>query len=1088
MSKLTEEEMSRAVSSLLAPFPAPVRDSAGQRPAASRFVELQQRISSAFLADPKLLYGIAAETVSRRQQDTTALQTQLTELRGNLRAALRSVLPLTDLGPLQQTVNAALDLSSQPGPVRSESEAYLRFQSQSQAHLQRTLPSLMSKGALTPAPGEARMAAATGWLAFKEGWADLKTSLTLLADIRGSYTSAKLPSASGEQVKKRVYWDLVKLRDHLQEVTPEERTHTLKADTLRILGARAALQSMGDLPEPRRYYALKGPLTFSSDADHPAALAQTYLLPAPYEINQAGSVEVTIGDLPTATLQVATSGLPSLEGTAREVYTGAATVTASAGPYTFGSGTKQLQLFGRTSTSSLVDLSFSFSEAAGVSAASAALEAQTQLELLGLDSEFSATDFGGSLRISTLLGGLLYLGSGGANTALGLTPSGGLTVTDASSVDILSANAGNYTVTAAVDDTVVLFLRNPQNQALVTVTATLAAGLNLTSTVAATIQSAIRAVGLEASYSSTVSSSRVRLQSLTAGAAYEIQIGTGNANGLLGFTPGSYVGTDDTTELPVYLDGSLTSTVVLSAGTYSARTLAEEMSGQLGASWRVLASGAYTRQNLSISFIGAGSSTSRIKVTGPGLATLLGLSQNVEVYGRALTASELAQRLQRQGVGCTAQAVLPEYADRQVATTSQVQLVAIGKEAGYAAATSPAPLTLQLDIANSTAQVAEKVRLGDGGIWTVTEVTAAYVRATGSFTPAPSTRVSYVLGPTLALTYGASVEFTSGPLQGAYTIRRQVDALTVELLDLLPLTPPEVAFPARVGYPTVLLVAREDGVTVLGGSALPTLTGYASLTLTPASPWVKVAEVPPVLAEPGDVLEICAVSPFSPSETHTVNKAEGVWVRVEGAGKSLGTSYATSGPVPFTRIKSKSDSLLGQLGEGLSSLLAAAVLGDGWLTSADLQVQRVVSTRTPTAAMVQSALALLDDAVSWLADVKALLDSYTVPASPQLERILKGLRELGADRAEGLLLDGDLASFFALQADTLTHASKLSQDLQQVVRSRLPADATQQGRDPRLAFSHIGEDPETEDEVSEERTPERPPTGAPRLDPRTFSK
>lgn len=1088
MTRLTEEELSGAVSALLSPFPAPTRDAAGQRPVASRFLEMQQRIASAFLSDPKLLYGLASETVARRTQEVAEAQSLLSNLRANLRASLRRVLPIQDLGPLEQAVGAALDLSEQPGPVLSDSEAFTRFQRQTGAHLQRTLPSLLSKGAVAPAPGEAKMLAAEGWISLKQAQVDLVEKLALLEGVRRSYLDSKLPSVSGEQVKRRVYWDMVQLRDHLQEVTPEERTHTLKADSLRILGARAALQSMGSLPEPRRYYSLKGPLVFSSDADHPAALAQTYLLPAPYEINQSGAVQVTTGELPSVSIQISTSGLPTLEGAVRESYSGATQVTTTAGPYTFGSGTKHLELFGRTSTNTLVDLSLVFAEAAGVTAAEAATQVQDYLTLLGLQAEFSATDFGGALRISALLGGLLYLGSGTANTPLGYTPAGGITVTDSASIDVLSANAGNYTVTASVNDTVVLFLRNPQNQALVTVTVTLAAGLNLTSTVAAAIQSAIRAVGLEGSYSSTVSSSRVRLQSLSPGAGYELQIGTGNANALLGFTPGSYFGSDDRTSLPLYKDGFLAATVTISAGTYSARTLAADIAGQLGSNWRVLSSGAYTLQNVSIAYVGAGSSVSRIKATGPGLATALGLTVGVEIFGRPLTAQDLAQRIQRQGVGCTAQAVLPEYVERQVATTAQVQLVAVGKEAGYAASSSPAPMTLRLAISNSTASVSEKVRLGDGSLWTVTAVTATYVEATGTMTPVPSTKVSYVLGPTLALTFGAVIEFTSGVLQGTYTIRRQVDALVVELLEPLPSTPPEVAHRARVGYPTVLLTAREAGTMLLSGTPLSALTGSSSLTLVPLSTWVRAAETPEVLAEQGDLLEIHTSSPFTPSETHTVNKAEGVWIRVDGAGKTLGLSYQTSGVVPFARVRSRSDALLTDLTEDLAGLLASATSKEGWRTEADLRIHKVTSSRTPTTASVQAALQQLDGLVTWLSSVQEALFLYSVPRSPQLERILKGLREMGADRAEDLLLDGDLVSFFSMESDSLTHAAKLSQDLRQVVRTRMPADATQQGRDPRVAFSSDGDDPETEDETSDERTPELPPGGAPRLDSRTFRK
>lgn len=1065
MARLNEEAVRAQVQRLLAPETTRAFDATGNRNRQQQRLAQQQLVLSAFASSPDLVYSVGATATARCVSATDTLLASLTALRSLMRASVRLVLPPKDIGPLQQAQLAAAELAKEG---EMSSAALQRFDAPTQLYLRRHLPGLYSKGLVVPAPADARLQAAQLWQTIKTGWVDLLSSLTLLSGIEQSFRQAALPSELSQRVRTRVGQDMTLLVARLAEQEPDERLGSLEQDSVQLLAMKAALKVVANLPAPRLYYVIKGPVVVSEDAAHPASLATTVsTLVAPYEINTALTLQVQTGALPARQLTLPLSAQPGFDTGRAESYTFAATVTAAAGPYTLTAFEKELELWLSYPDGRRADGSVSLPSGAGQTAATLAAAIQSAWTLLSISpSDFLADDDGGALRLRGFGGCQIAIGTGTANAPLGLTESGGYLLSAAAPASLTGTLTGTFSITAGVNDRLVFQAKNPATASWVTVSLQLAAGVQTTSFVVSAIDAALAAVGLGGLYQAQSSSNRVRIRALNDGVSYALLISTGSANATLGFTEGALSeGSDELTELTLQVNEEAPVVTVFTAGRWSARSLALELQASLGVSWRVLASGTFGQQTVSIRYVDVGSSIASILVSSSALATYLGLPVDLRSYGRPLSAQELVDRLNQLNLALTSSTVFTPAFTGQALPVGDPLRLAVGRHAGQTSSSSPSANTLQLDLASSSAQVGDRVRLEDGSYWTVTVVTSSYIRASGSFTPTPSTSVGYVVGPVLSLSEGETVVVDSTVNQGTFLVDAVVEDLVVRLRQPLALAVGSAAA-VRTGTERVRLTAKDAGTCVLSGTGADLLLGGPE-TVLPLTSWVRLPALPEVPPSPGDAAMSHTSSPFVAEESWAVIRVEGVWLQLEGE-RELGTSYPVQPQPPFFRIQNHRHALLAQL----EATLGAKLADSPPLTSSDQAVLQLTGTVHPTQGQLGQALQKSQALIDWLEEVQQALALYTVTPSALLSRIRKQLKDQGDDRAEDLLTSGDFVGFFALADGESSYVGTLRRGLQALARDRLPQDARFADQDSRVRVSaQEEEDPETDFEAEEGRRP-----------------
>lgn len=1055
MTTLDQDKLEQNIQRYLRPESASSQDAQGVTNPEVRVRALQEQVLSAFLADPRLLFAVAGASAQVRRDQLDSIFEDLTALRGLLRATLRLVPPIEDIGLLQQAAVAATQLQQSGEP-----SALQRVLVPTTAHLKKVLPTLLSKGSVAPAPAEARLQAAQLWVSIKQDVSAFIEDVRPLSTLLESYVSASLPAIAGAKTRERVALSLGSLVERLEGQTPSGRLDTAEQDTIDLLAMRAALRSTSALPTPRKFY-VTGTLTASEDTSHPSNPATTTSLPAPYEINASLPLYAQVGSRPQQQLSLSPSPQPSFEGLTPEAFADAGTVTSAVGPFTVGSSTQELQLFLRYTGGTRRDATALIPIGSALTAASIALSLNDQWALQEI-SGISASDVAGALQVS-FSGGELYLGSGGANSALGLTPSGGFRLTAGGPAELVSG-VGPFTITAGVNDLLLLHALDQGTRQWSLVRVTLPAGTSSAASLVTLVQSALSAEGLASHYAAQTSSGAVRVYSLSSGSSYGLRGAAGSANATVGISvSSSSLGTDDTRTLLMTLEGILPLTATLPAGVYSARTVARLLGAQLGGSWSCQATGPYGAQTVSIRYVAPGSSQSFATVTETGLSRLLALPAGYVSRGAPLSARSLARRINTQNLGVGATAELNNPVNVVVALTGDPLIAAVGREAGFAALSSPGASTLRLVVTNTLAQVGDRVRLQDDSYWTVTAVTSSYFQAVGDFTPATSTRVGYVVGPALSVAAGSQLDVLEGALAGSYDVDASLDDLKVRLVDALPVGAGEAQGSGQLGVGVVRLTAASSGPLALSGAGANLLLG-GSRNVTPTTPWVLCAQAP-VPPAPGDVLEAYLSNAVSPTSTTAVEFVEGRWLRVTTP-LLLGTSYSDASVAPFGRIKSTAYVQLNALEEALKAALEAEIL----TPSADNAVVALTTTVHPTQAQLLRALERLDVLQAGLSALRAGLDSFTQPTSPTLETLRKKLRDAGADRAEALLLRGDIVSFFALDGSGMTFTGVLTSGLRTLVADRLPMDGRLQSEEPRVYERFQEDDPEEVTQVDESRS------------------
>lgn len=1067
MASYTEEEVAQALSTLLSPDSGPARTSTGERQVTTRYQALQQSIASAFLAKPDLIYTAALVGTERLQPLLQEALTRLIDLRRYLRQSVRFVDPVRSVTPLQNAAQAALDLESAKvshlQPLTSQ-PAYHRFRNQTLAFLKAHLPQHVVSGAVVEAPAESRIKAAQTWVDFQAAWPALIEAVGGLAGASSSFSGARLPEAASSVTRKRVRQQMTLLFSRLSQQTAEERLSTAKQDMLEIFAARAALESLSNLPTTSRYYPLTQPVVFSSDADHPSTSPVfTSTLVGPYTLPLPLDLTVEVPGASPETFALPTSINPALEGIQAEAYTSVTIVTGSVGPFTLSPGSLELQVFLIGADGQLYDGSIDLVEGVGRTSTDIAAEIQASWTGRGIPADFLASNAGGSVRLRALSGARLALGSGTVNATLGLPSHGGFEVVDNGWVLLRASDPEPYVITTGVNDLLLLTFKDPTTGNYLTVSKTLSPGSRTAAVMATYIQTTLTNAGVNADYLPMDDGGTFQIIS-PEGSQYEVIVGSGNINSLLGWTNGQKSkGVDRNSELVVRRSGTAFPLFTSTYGKRSARSIAQELQDFLGSSWQVAASGPYTQQRVSIRYIGTSAASTYISVDTSKFADLVGWLQELSVYGQLLPVMDLARGINKLTTTLVASSTVTQLATTTAYTTGDPTQLRLVKERGKGDVSSPAPLSLHMYVAHSSLLAGEKLRLSDGTLWTITEVTSSYLTATGTSTlSAPLLGVTYEGGPDLSSSGGTCVQVAAGPLQGSYTVVSFVDALTVQVREIVLFIPggSPYAGAATVGREYLTLAPRVSSSVTLSGPGCTKLFGTTPRTKTPQTFWLLLGEDVRPTPEVGDVVVLRS----SGQASLPITRVSGRWLQLQ-EGRVEGDTYGVRLPEPYAQIRNERQAKLEALEYICKTFLASKYTQARGLADLDQALHKITSVPTTSIPLLQSTLAALDPLTEVIDALIADVKEYVVRRDDVFDQLLNKLREQGADYGIELLGSCRFSEFFALEPSASSYAGALADSLRKFTASNLPITAEEVASRDRLVSSSQGDDP---DQVFEE--------------------
>lgn len=198
-----------------------------------------------------------------------------------------------------------------------------------------------------------------------------------------------------------------------------------------------------------------------------------------------------------------------------------------------------------------------------------------------------------------------------------------------------------------------------------------------------------------------------------------------------------------------------------------------------------------------------------------------------------------------------------------------------------------------------------------------------------------------------------------------------------------------------------------------------------------------------VQVEEGDQLEIHNSDPLVPSSMHTVVAGEEGFriLRVTPVIEEpqSAVSLNVNSRVPFARVRKFKKQNFEEMSELLEAWLDRPEANSlSYFRSLDIAINTVVSSRRPTAAQVGNLvnrLQALQQALATDSDsLQAALGIYTAKIVEQVDRLLQGYRDKGADRAADLLEEGQFSSFFGLTMDGASYGGRLQETMKAAAR------------------------------------------------------
>lgn len=1011
----TSQDRENELRRILQPPVGQVPNGNGERDPEEQERRGRASLSLSMLLNPEIFYEIHTLAASGAEQLVAAFQEVSESLLTYLRDAGRqSRYPLTsDALQLLQTQSQLLALS--PVDDLLTSPVYQQWKRESERLLRQELSAGISGRSVVLAPSELRKAGVEAALSLVKGVAELEERVRLLAYALQAHAAAPVQRDITRFLTTVLDREVSVMASDVDEQGPGIAGQL----ALTLLSARAAAKTIETRRHLRKYPAIDAtvvaqtisadypgsPPSFQSIATGPYHLPSTRLL----RVRHRGRLE---------NLLIGPSVTPTLFGYQAESYTWGNTVTCNPGPFTF-SGNRTLELYveaaGARYDATVEIPSGTYTDA------ELATFLNTYWEQASLDGFVVAS---GALEFNGLAGALLAVGTGNANFDLGLTPTGGFTITDDAPGSYVSPLAGPYTF---VTSSTLLILCGTQ-YGPVSMELSISPGTISAASLALAISDRFTQLGLT-NFSAFSSSDRIGI--LVVGSSDSAVFLPCPALTVLGIPSSTSVqGTTARNTLDIRV-GVNSYGAVVAADTYSARSLALELESQLGSDLNVTAVGSPGSRTLSIEYTGPDAGTQTIRCVQIEMGTYLRFPTQ-ERSASKISASALAGRLQEQStlLRITSEfqgAVLERTAGTVRFRYSNLRLYT---HAGTGDMTSPATNTLQL-----TASATSGLSVGDlvcitsdpytDSYWSITEVTATTITAVGTITPTPMQGVSWVAGPALPPLENAVIRVLSGALSGEHAVVREVGLLEVETRTTF-LSAAEGE--ASVGSLGLRIEGTEDSELVVEGDVsfgdLFDSTGnlYPFYRQdSPTTQWLRLSN-PAVGVVAGDLWK--GYSRTSENTAASLHNAlvleieeDGLVMRTDREVAPSFTADLSSGValIAYYRIESERYTRHASQEAALRTWLDGSSSRSLLLRQLKTAVYTVFQRTNPTPGMIFQALSAVTAFQASLSTVLAPLQAIQVTrVSALLDELREELLRRGLNALDGHLTRADFASLFDL--------------------------------------------------------------------------
>lgn len=765
----TKQEQEDEIRRILQPPVGQTPNQVGERDPDEQAARGRASLSLALTKNPDLFYEIHRDAAQGAKDLLLSFSELLLKLTDLLRDAGRqSKFSLSEDTLLRLKAQSATLASSLATDLVS-SPVYQQWRKESERLLREELSSAISGSTVTLHPTEVKRAGAEIAIVLEKGVAELESRIALLGNALTSFSAAPVQRDILRHLLSTVDREVGIVQSNLQQYGAV----SVGPSALTLLSARAAAKSLETRRQLRRYLAV--------DADVGAqAISEVYPgSPPQFETNSAGPYHLPSarslrilhrGRL--ATILVGPSTTPTLFSTLPESYTWVSSVTGSAGPFVFVTP-KTLELYleanGVRYDASVTIAAGSFTDA------ELCTLLNTAWQQMSLDGFVEAT---GTITINGLAGTLLAVGTGSANSLLGLEETGGFLLTDPGVAELLSSNTEPYVF--AADASFLMLGTSPEGT--VPVEVGIAAGTYSATAISTFINQRFSILGV--SFLSSVSSGKVELSSPAEN--YILTIPASSGAVVLGFTPGSSVqGTVSRRTLDLRINGNPAS-ATLPAGRYSATSLAAALDTALGAAHvNTTPVGAPGSRTLALAYEWIDSGTSTLQCLGTSMGTYLRVPTLARSAVR-MSASLLAGRMQEQTDLIRVRSVLLDPVACTVSSVrSRFTSLRLYAREGSAQISSPAPDTAVLERAEGWEGVLPGhllVLTSDpytDTAWTVDSVAGTTLTCSGTGSPVPGT-VFWIAGPALPSLIDAAVRIDGGPLNGEHLVITQTRPLEVE--------------------------------------------------------------------------------------------------------------------------------------------------------------------------------------------------------------------------------------------------------------------------------------------------------------------
>lgn len=1084
----TDEEIHTAVSSLIRTSIRRPTDSLGVRQIEVTFNDVQEAASGLFLLNQTSSLYLIQMGASRLLEALQVEADLVAQLYAALSVTARNVYPVENLSPLSNAKVALFELDSAVSSRTTSfkklerAPAFQRFNANVDKFLSDNGLNIKSGGAIVATPQQAKIQIRALLPQVKEAHAETIRLLSLLQVALADYEALNLPSLAASGVIGRSRETISRILVLLEPQKPLERLEPLREVILALLSAKAVLRGIGDFKVPSEFFDLTGSGTPFSDASHlatPAKLSADKF--APYNILGSPILIVTVDGGAPFNVTLTDALYPRIDALISEGFNPVSIRLSLKGqPFNVQAGLSDTFSFYLFDPAFLVYVPITLTLPPGPqTAVSIAAAIQAAIVLAGLVASYAATAAGVFVQIAALFvspDAKIVFGAGNANTLLGFNQTGGYLFTALAPARLLGRLIGPFNTTGpgAAEFEVSLFHPAAKQSIYVKVTVTIGLAVP-TATIALDINAAILAVGLDASYFATDVTGHLQLQS-TAGTPYQMTIGGGGLNAIVGFANGQdSKGTDDNRTLIVDVPGLAGSpfTQILTAGARSATQVAAEIQAARGPNFLVNAQGAVDNQFVVIQYQGAAppAFTSSIQFPGTGntAAPVLGFLTDVPFDGRPSTARQVVQDLNVLSDQIRAQVeVIPLVGGSSLLARTEPtdpSLVVVYKVRGDATATVPGLLTLGLTLASGTftnVVVGDVVAVRDGvnagSKWTITSVAGASLVATGTFTPVAGACFVEV-GPVLGAVFGDVVEVTTGTQSGIYTIAivgpgSLAIPFEFEVDGILPgfstLDNRSNFFTCNVGKERVVVTSRNTTITsalTLDGPGGAFLFTAIPANATGTTPWLQLPSVVSGLGN-GDLLVTYATSYLVPDTSHIISSVEGALIGFSPDISSVGTfTFSLDTVPPFARLRSSAFDSYNTMRTRIATWLTLPANKANYFPELDRRINIILIQGNPTVGQVNDALnqlGLLSNillqatSTAPAATAEYLLVQYSVPRVAPVDELIRAYTEKGCGRALDILIEGRFSDFFNLDVHGVSYSGALLGKMREIAQQDVP--------------------------------------------------